>query len=138
MLPRVLEQKLVLDTSVLLSWWNTCRSRCKGELTVALTRQWAQELMRIHNSKAIVSPVYIEVIAGVVQGNQLRLTRAFLEEFDCVDRELVPKSDWQEAKRLAQWIRQSKRPRDLGDCLIRAIARRLHCEVLTFDEDFPG
>jgi predicted nucleic acid-binding protein len=45
--------------------------------------------------------------------------------------------DWQEAIRIASRVPRSPAPRQLGDCLIRAIAHRLKYEVFTSDMNFP-
>jgi len=45
--------------------------------------------------------------------------------------------DWEEAVRLAQRVSRVPVPRDLGDCLIRAIADRLRFQVFSLDESFP-
>lgn len=39
--------------------------------------------MTIHETDAIVTPVYLEMIAGVTNAEELHLTQAFLDEFRC-------------------------------------------------------
>jgi predicted nucleic acid-binding protein len=84
----------------------------------------------------IVSPVLIEFLAGALTSNELDLYRAYLAPFEVLDRGNIPRQDWEEAKRLAQWIKKDGRKRRLGDCLIQAIAGRLNCDVVTSDQDF--
>jgi predicted nucleic acid-binding protein len=131
------KEKKVLDTSVLIRWWKVCRARTRVELTPALVRGWARELIAFYKTDAIVTPVYLEMIAGVTDQEELRLTRAFLGEFRCIDEGHIPQQDWQEALRLAQRVPRDAKPRQLGDCLIRAIANRLKHKVTTHDTSFP-
>lgn len=131
------KEKKVLDTSVLIRWWRICRDRTRGELTPARVRGWARELIAFHESDAIVTPVYLELIAGVRDRQELHLTQVFLNEFRCIDEGHIPQQDWQEALRLAQRIPRDAKPRQLGDCLIRAIANRLKHQVVTYDGSFP-
>jgi predicted nucleic acid-binding protein len=100
-------------------------------------RIWAKEIITRYDTNAIVTPVYIEVIAGVQNQRELQLTREFLDCFQCVDMRRILPQDWNEVIRLAQRIPRNGKPRQLGDCLIRAIANRLRYEVETSDERFP-
>jgi len=78
----------------------------------------------------------IEFLCGARNSNEFKLYSAFLELFEVYDRRIIPSQDWSEAERLAQWIKEGGRRRKLGDCLIQAIATRLHAEVVTRDPDF--
>ncbi len=98
---------------------------------------WAGELIEMHDTKKIVTPVEIEFLAGATSAQELRLFRHFLAAFTIVDDERIPPADWQEVRRLAQRVRRDGKPRQLGDCLIRAIARRLNFDVITYDSGFP-
>jgi predicted nucleic acid-binding protein len=130
-------EKRILDTSMLLRQWHRCRQRPLIEYTPADARAWADQLIGIHRTNAIVTPVYVKMVAGVTSEHELRLTRAYLQPFRCVDGGHIPKEDWEEAIRLAQRVPSHAKPRQLGDCLIRAIARRLKYRVRTYDQDFP-
>ncbi len=130
--------KYVLDTSVLLRWWNQRRSRHRGPVTADHAGAWGRELAAMRRTTAIVTPVFLEVVGGTTSAAELRLMRAFLEPFECVDEQRIIVRDWEEARRLAQRVRRDRRPRQLGDCLIRALANRLHYEVRTDDTAFPG
>src|SRR5271157_6097199 len=117
--------------------------------------QLACKLIEIYDTKAIVSAVEIEVLAGVRDPHELELTEAFLDEFDIVDERRIPPQDWEQAgiiaKRVVKYDRQVPRrsrrrdreqnprtqARDLGDCLIAAIALRLNYAVLTEDRGIP-
>ena len=83
------------------------------------------------------------MLAGVMTSHELKLTRAFLAEFTCVDQRDIPSADWEKAIRLAQRVKKLRkrlpspaRPRRLGNCLIRAIADRLDYEVQSRDKDY--
>src|SRR4051812_5956750 len=129
-------KKLVLDSSVLIKHWNQCcsRARSMNALTDADVRKWAKALIGIHDTDAIVTPVVIELLAGTRTSKELHLTRAYLSQFRCVDEQDVTHEDWERAAELAQRIRRDGRRRQLGDCLIRAIAGRLRFEVWTYDQ----
>lgn len=129
--------KRILDTSVLLRWWNLCRSRNRGEVKAEQAESWGRELSTREDTTAIVTPVLLEILGGATGVAELRLMRAFLRPFRCVDEQRVTPPDWQEAIRLAQRVPPDKAPRDFGDCLIRAIANRLKHRVLTLDKRFP-
>ncbi len=129
-------KKAVLDTSVLIRHWLNRRGRMRGEVTVAVVKRWARELIELERSDAIVTPVYVEMIAGVSDKRDLLLTKAFLNEFRCIDAGLIPEQDWRETVRLAQRVPHDSKPRQLGDCLVRAIANRLKYNVTTFDTGF--
>jgi predicted nucleic acid-binding protein len=130
-------KKWILDTSVLISWWRQCRrGRQLADLVEADVVRWATQLAERRQTDAIVTPVYLEMIGGTVDRRELRLTQAFLACFRCVDERRIPPTDWAEALRLAQRIPRKPRPRDLGDCLIRAIANRLNYGVITHDTGF--
>ena len=129
-------QRRALDTSVLIRHWRNCRAKARGPLTITAVQTWARTLIRLYESDAIVTPVYIEMIAGVTNRQELRLTLAFLEEFRCIDARRIPQQDWDQTIRLAQRIPRTSSPRQLGDCLIHAICKRLRYQVATFDTRF--
>jgi predicted nucleic acid-binding protein len=131
-------RKKILDTSILISHWRRRWSEARRSPAVADVRRWARELIDLYNTDAIVTPVYVEMLAGITSRQHLQLTRAFLSEFQCIDEAIVPPADWVETIRLAQRVSTRSRPRDLGDCLIRAIANRLRHDVMTFDTGFAG
>ena len=94
----------------------------------------------IENRKShlIAMPVVVEFLAGIQSSHELDLARAYLEEFDVIDKGDIPKGDWEEARRLAQRVPPDGSPRQLGDCLLRAIAIRFRCDVDSRDKRFPG
>jgi len=114
--------------------------------------QLARRLIEIYDTKAIVSPVEIEVLAGVRDPHELKLTEVFLGQFEIIDQRHIPPQDWEQASRIAKRVlrydrdvsrRDRKRRRQanpktelrqLGDCLITAIANRLHYEPITDDK----
>jgi predicted nucleic acid-binding protein len=129
--------KVVLDTSVLISGWRIQRSRTNAPLTTKLVSAWADEVIRLYASNAVVSVTWLEMIGGVTTGQHLSLTEAYLARFQTIDDGGISKGDWQEALRLARRIPRGREPRDLGDCLIRVIATRLGYDVTTLDQAFP-
>jgi hypothetical protein len=103
-----------------------------------VAEDWARQLIQMHDTNAIVTPVYLEVMAGTRSKKDFQLMRAYLGPFVCIDEQKFLPHDWQEALRLAQRVPRDQRPRDLGDCLIRALANRLNCNVFTLDKGFPS
>ncbi len=128
----------VLDTSILISHWRHClKGKTLAQINEKEAESWGQRLIEIERSDAIVTPVSIEFLCGVRDRREINLARAFLKPFKTIDDRRTLKRDWQEALRLAARVPASQRPRDLGDCLIRAIARRLNHEVRSFDTGMP-
>jgi len=140
--------KRVLDTNRL----NRQLRKLRADSTREDASRLAQELIDLHETNAIVSPVEIEVLAGVRDPQELALTEEFLSHFVVIDAQRIPPDDWHTAKRLAKHVvrydrdvpRRDRRrareqnpkseARDLGDCLITAIATRLGYEVDTEDK----
>src|SRR5208282_6526749 len=128
----------VLDTSILISHWRRCRSaRPLAQINETEAESWALRLIEIERSEAIVTPVLIEFLCGIRDKREMILARAFLKPFKAIDDRRTLKRDWQEALRLAERVSANRRPRDLGDCLIRAMAQRLNHDVRTLDTGMP-
>lgn len=141
-------QQRFFDSTKLITELRKLRSDSRRADAVQLARK----LIEIHDTKAIVSPVEIEVLAGVRDPHDLELTEVFLEQFEVIDRHHIPPEDWDQAKRIAKHVPKYDRdvprhdrkrtrkanlhtpPRQLGDCLITAIANRLHYEPITNDK----
>jgi predicted nucleic acid-binding protein len=145
--------KRLLDSSLLISHFRRISKLAEKGREDA--RVWAKRLIENKGTNAIVSPVVIEMLAGVRDSHELSLTEAFLDEFDVVDERRIPPQDWVLAgiiaKRVLKYDRQVPRrsrrrdreqnprtqARDLGDCLIAAIALRLNYTVLSDDRGIP-
>jgi hypothetical protein len=128
--------KRIFDTTYLISHWRSFPKTTQR--TTENMRSWSEKLIAQYASHGIVTPVYIEMIAGVTSSDELKLTQAYLAPFDIVDEGKIPNGDWDEARIMAQRVPPTGRKRQLGDCLVRAIAKRLKCEVLTLDAGFHG
>jgi predicted nucleic acid-binding protein len=122
----------ILDTAVLISHYNKM-TILKSADTV---KAHARLLINLQRTNWILSPVKIEFLCGSRDRAEFKLYSAYLEPFDVLDRRSIPPLDWREAERRAQWIKQDGSRRKLGDCLILAIAERLHAEVITNDRHF--
>lgn len=131
-------RRLVIDTSVLIRHWHNSRAGVPWDrLDTAGVTSWAKGLIELEKANTIVTPVYLEFVGGVGDRRELQLARAYLEPFSIIDKGRISAADWKEARRLAERVPPNRRPRDLGDCLIRAIANRLKYEVRTFDTGMP-
>jgi predicted nucleic acid-binding protein len=93
--------------------------------------------MATYKTNAILTPIYGEFMAGVTNREQLQLSRWYLAQFEVLDRGRILSEDWRAAIRMAERIPRNGKPRQLTDCLIRAIANRLRRRVVTRDVDFP-
>jgi predicted nucleic acid-binding protein len=131
-------RRFLLDTSVLITHWGRCRT---GKRAAAIKEfdadSWARRLIEIEDTNAIVTPVMLEYLCGVRDQLELGRARAYLKPFHSVDKGKTLVADWREARRLAERIPKNARPRDFGDCLIKAIASRLNYQVRTFDTGMP-
>ncbi len=95
--------------------------------------EWARGLIEIEDTNAIVTPVRLEYLCGVRDQWELGLARAYLRPFQSIDKGKTVVADWREAQRIAERVPKNGRPRDFGDCLIKAIALRLNYQVRSFD-----
>jgi predicted nucleic acid-binding protein len=124
--------KRVLDTNILLAHFH--RLRPLDGKREAEAENWARTLIEDKQSDAIVSPVEVEFLCGVLNEHERRLRECYLRPFRVIDDHKTLPQDWQEAKRLAKHPGFRASPRDLGDCLITAISDRLKHEVITDDK----
>jgi predicted nucleic acid-binding protein len=99
-----------------------------------MARDWARKLIDNKGSDAILSPIVIEFLCGVVDRHEMSLAEAYLESFNVIDASRILVQDWDEARAIAKHIGPQSRPRGLGDCLIIALIRRLKYEIDTHDK----
>ena len=122
----------------MLIWaWHAFRRKAQGPVGSREPEERARRLIDLYKTDAIVTPVRIEFVAGARDTQELEAFRIYLAMFDNVDEGRILPEDWSEAIRYAEWIPRDGRSRQLGDCLIRAIARRLKYGVWTQDSGFP-
>jgi hypothetical protein len=93
-------RKRVLDTSILSRHWHKCRAPQLATNTAQEARGWAKRLVALYDTEAIVTPIYLEMVAGVCSRHELQLTRADLGVFRCIDERRIGPSDWDAA---IQW-----------------------------------
>lgn len=130
-------KRLVLDTNILVSHWRRSRTGSLDDKTAEDAEGWARRLIELHDADAIATPVAIEFACGVASSHELELTRAYLGAFRSIDGGAISEADCREGRRLAEWVPPVSSPRDLGDCLIKAIANRRNYEVLSNDQGMP-
>jgi predicted nucleic acid-binding protein len=121
-----------LDTNLLIDHFN--RHRPLDGKSEKDAERWGRELIDDRDTKAILSPVEVEFLCGVVDEHEMRLREAFLRPFEVVDGHKTLPEDWKEARRVAKHPGYQPRSRDLGDCLLVAIASRLNLEIKTDDK----
>jgi predicted nucleic acid-binding protein len=129
--------RLLLDTSVLISNWHRLSGGQIAGKTGSDARDWANDVVAFYNTSMVATPVIIEFSAGTRTGDELSLARAYLERFEAIDHGMILREDWDRARRIAERIPRDGKRRQLGDCLIRAIAERFNCDVITLDDRFP-
>lgn len=129
----------VFDTNLLLAHWNARRPRRLSDNTPDDAATWARDLIRLRGTDSILTPVYLEFVGGAMNGHEMRLSKAFLDQFAVLDGGVITTEDWKAARRLAERIpwNTGPRPRGAVDCLIKAIALRYKCGVITFDKGMP-
>src|SRR3989442_1025024 len=115
----------VLDTSILINHWEQRFGGGRQRFSTVDSRRWARELIELRQTDIIVTPVVIEFLAGTRSGHELKMARAYLAEFRVADEGRVVQDDWDRARALAERVPSDGHRRQLGDCLIRAIADRL-------------
>ena len=126
--------RCVLDTCVLIRFWREQGLAACADRRALRSR--ARELAKFHASNFIVSPVYLEMVAGATNSWELSQTRVLLSEFKVLDGWDIRPEDLLEARRLAERVPANGRKRHLGDCLIAALAQRFRCRVVTSDLSF--
>jgi predicted nucleic acid-binding protein len=122
----------ILDANRLIDHWRHARPK-----TVAEARRAAQELINLRGTNPIVTPVAIEFLGGTNGEDDLKRHRAFLEEFEIAAQGRILDIDFVRARSLAERTPIPFHPRSFADCLIRAIADRLHYDVDTKDKGMP-
>jgi hypothetical protein len=86
------------DTNILVDQLRKLRPY-EGK-TPAEAESLARALIAGEETDAIVSPVEIEVLAGVRDRHELVLTESFLKIFRVIDQRRIIPADWEEARRL--------------------------------------
>lgn len=128
----------LFDTSILIDHWNRRSHPVVRRWTAKDARAWARELSSLRQTRATVTPAALEFLCGATTERELELYLEYLKGFELIDRGNITISDWNEAERIAKRIPRKPRRRQLGDCLIRAIANRLKYDVISTDNYFPG
>jgi predicted nucleic acid-binding protein len=128
----------VLDTSELIA--QIVVSTGGGHSLSQYTEQdaivWAEEVIDFRRTNAIVTPVFIELLAGARNAHELKLFRAYLSRFRIIDDGRVVEKDWRLASQIAARVPRDGKRRQLVDCLIRAMSDRLNFEIITRDKRF--
>jgi len=67
----------------LIRHWHECGGHSPAGRSASDAAEWARTLIAIHDSDAIVTPVYVEFVAGVTNRAELELTRAYPPNSAC-------------------------------------------------------
>jgi predicted nucleic acid-binding protein len=126
-------RKRCLDTNVLIDHFLHSLKPLLGKSSKDAEAS-ARSLIAARNTDIILSPTAVEFLCGILNQDEMRLREAFLKPFHVLDQGRTLPEDWEEARRFAKHAGHHARPRDLGDCLITAIADRLNLEVETDDK----
>jgi predicted nucleic acid-binding protein len=127
----------ILDTCIHIRHWKQCERHLKQPAQISDMEQWAELLIRMYDTSVTLTPIRLELIAGTKSSDELQRIEKYLSYFQNADEGIILRQDWQEAERIARRVPRDGKPRQLGDCLIAAIARRLKYAIETFDENFP-
>ena len=127
----------LLDTSVLIHFWQRqIKNLPLDRASAADARKWAEALERVYQTRMIVTPVKVEFLVGVRSQHEFELAQAYLDHFRILDGHRVTPEDWEVAIQFAQRVPPDGKPRQLGDCLIRALAKHFNHDVETHDSRF--
>ncbi len=126
------QEKRCLDTNILIQHFKSWKPpEAKREKDAGA---WAETLIEAYSTRIILSPTVVEFLCNVHNKDELRLREAYLDAFVVKDEEKTIPEDWREARRIAKHPGFQSKERDLGDCLIMAIAKRLGLDVQTEDK----
>ena len=122
--------RIILDTNILIKHWHDQRLRS----TVQSPSRWAKVVIHNYGTNYIVTPVRIEFLSGTRSASEDAMAREFLAEFSVLDKGHISDRDWQLAEQIARRVPQNGKPRQLGDCLVLAIAKRFGCAIVSADK----
>jgi hypothetical protein len=130
---------IILATNILILNWRQCRGGSLADRTAADAEEWARRLIKLQKTNAILTPIYLEFVGGVIHQHEMELSKAYLGQFRILDEGEITPADWALARQLAERIpsRTDPTPRGAIDCLIRALARRFRCDLRTSDLGMP-
>ncbi len=132
-------REIILDTNILILHWHQSRGGPLASRTADDAEGWAHKLIQVHQTDAIVTPVYIEFVCGVTNRHEMELSRAYLKPFRVIDEGVITAADWVVARQFAERIPPGPEPfrRGAVDCLIKAISQRLRHDLRTSDLGMP-
>ena len=128
-----------LDTNLLIDFWYLSLGKRKvTDVSREEVDGWSGRLRLQQGFDGIVTPVRIEFLCGVTSSDEEALATRYLNGFDLLDGGDVRPEDWQDAERIARRVPRDGRRRQLGDCLILAVCKRLRVKLLTKDTGIRG
>ena len=134
-------KKIILDTMILILFLKEKRRNRSSNCTKEDILAWATELIYKQKTNQILTPIYLEMIGGIIHGQEMDETLAFLNHFKCADegKGKFTRADLLKATHLAKKIPLGPDPRrrDAVDCLIKAWTINRGYELRTLDQGMP-
>ena len=127
-----MKRKMAFDASHLIHHWRRRRkNRDIDQISRRVIEGWATELVALHLTDLICTPVRVEFLCNTGGAGELERVRRFLAKFRTIDGGETTRDDWFLAERFAPKRKGDvKAVRQLGDCIIAAIFRRFGCSLV--------
>lgn len=132
-----MDRPRVIDTNVLIRLWRGLAPSRGRVVSKESAEDAARAWLSYYKLDVIVTPVRLEFLGGTRDRDELKLADHFLSLFPLLDGGRVLPEDWAVAERYARHAPHDGRPRGAIDCLITAIADRLHADIRSDDEGLP-
>ena len=137
-LMQISHSRRVIDTNILINHWRRMSQNANWDQVTRVTvHVWADRLIKMESSNLILTPIGIEFLCGFTYHLEMQFAKDFLLKFQFADGGEIRSEDWSNALSLAERIPQNQKRRQLGDCLIASICKRLRLLISTADFNFP-
>jgi len=135
---QISHSRRVIDTNILINHWRRMSQNSNwDQVTREIVHLWADRLIKMESSNLILTPIGIEFLCGFTYHLEMQFAKDFLLKFQFADGGEIRSEDWSTALSLAERIPKNQKRRQLGDCLIASICKRLRLLISTADINFP-